>query len=304
MPKKFSLADRRRWLADYESGKPIASIAKEAHADVRTVKRAIEEARLARDASAARAELLKEALRKHQDTLLELIHGILSSLEPPPLDRLVPWRSGEFWASISLPGAHAEFQGDIFGPAVNVRLEVEGRVEWELLVEHLKRDKLWKMLEDWKKAVAAHLQAKVRLFKKAASLLAEKSGYPLVEEPGTPPFLYGDNSVRLLSRSALSEGLGLLPMGSFEGELAADPESGEVRWQGFIVARAPKAEVEAKLAILGALAELKGSEELKEAVRTYQLAQEAATKAKRIAEELALLGMVPGQCRVCSRLGV
>ena len=83
MPKKFLDTDKRKWLKLYEDGKTEIQIAKEyAKCDLRTVRRGIEEARHKLDVKVARAELLKEALRKHQDSLFkeldEIIHRITS----------------------------------------------------------------------------------------------------------------------------------------------------------------------------------------------------------------------------------
>ena len=38
---------------------------------------------------------------------------------------------------------------------------IELRLAWGLLQEHLKRNAVWRMLADWKKAYAAHLNAKI-----------------------------------------------------------------------------------------------------------------------------------------------
>ena len=87
MPRKFLDTDKRKWLNLYESGKTEIWIARErAKCDPRTVKRGIEEARRKQDARVARAELIKDALRKHQDSLLEELDKILAALTVPSED--------------------------------------------------------------------------------------------------------------------------------------------------------------------------------------------------------------------------
>ena len=77
MPKKFSITDKRKWLEDYENGKSEASIASDSRCDPRTIRRGIEEARRGRDAQAARIDLLKQAVLKHQKRLTNKLEELL-----------------------------------------------------------------------------------------------------------------------------------------------------------------------------------------------------------------------------------
>ena len=56
-----------------------------------------------------------------------------------------------------------------------------------LLKEHLKNDRLWKVLAQWKKAYAAHLTARIALQRKTVTLLEEETGYKLVDKHDVPP---------------------------------------------------------------------------------------------------------------------
>ena len=91
MPKKFSITDKKKWLEDYENGKPEASIAGDSSCDLRTIRRGIEEARRGRDAQTARIDLLKRALLNHQEHLLNKLEELLSTLTMPAHD----------WAALS-----------------------------------------------------------------------------------------------------------------------------------------------------------------------------------------------------------
>ena len=78
MRKKFLMPDYRKWLELYENGESERWIAREhAKCDVRTVKRGIEKASLERDARMVRTELLRQALKSHQESLLDLMKEIL-----------------------------------------------------------------------------------------------------------------------------------------------------------------------------------------------------------------------------------
>ena len=76
MPKKISIIDKREWLRLDEEGKSEAWIAKEKKRNIRTIKKGIEDARRERDAQLARSELLRGALRNHQDHMLALINEL------------------------------------------------------------------------------------------------------------------------------------------------------------------------------------------------------------------------------------
>ncbi len=77
MPKKISIQEKRDWLVEYENGKPIKDIAGDAKRDTRTINGALDDARRDRDARFARAELMKDALYKHQDLLRDGLKTII-----------------------------------------------------------------------------------------------------------------------------------------------------------------------------------------------------------------------------------
>jgi len=96
MPRKFDDTKKKEWLEFYEGGKTEKWIAHRAGCDLRTVRKAINEARLKQDVVVARREMVKEALRKHQDSLLEELDRILSSLAVPQRDfAVLSWYHGD-----------------------------------------------------------------------------------------------------------------------------------------------------------------------------------------------------------------
>jgi hypothetical protein len=84
-----------------------------------------------------------------------------------------------------------------------------------------------------------------------------------------------------------------------------DKESGRVRYGvGMVLAEAPGEEEECKANILVSLKEVLESAEAAKVKKTDADLVEATVKAKRAVEEVLLLELVTGECRVCRRLGV
>ena len=228
--------------------------------------------------------------------LLAILDNILKALQLPPL-ALQPE------LPILLP--EATVTPDETKTMVLV-LNAENRPEWELLEEHLgKRDPMWAALEKWKKAMLAHLQARMALRSETESLLKSKTGYRLVEEATAPPFLYSDTVVPLLYREALNIAFETASETSLEKRIKVDKGSGEVRYDaGTILAKAPGAEEKCESNIVAAFGELTESAGLKRTVESYHEIEKPMAALKRAAEEIDLMGIVPGRCRICRRIGI
>lgn len=303
MPKKISPNERRQWLERYDSGESEASIAKAAYRDVRTVKKCIAQARRERDLHGARVEILKNALKQHQERLLNTIKEVELALVMPTGDL---WRAWGQNAPSSLPrlvGAAATYEED---KGWTVALWAESKPEWGLVQEHLKGDPVWTSLNAWRKVLAAYVEARINLEDKCANLLMEKTGYKLVDQPVKPPFLYSYTSLNLIYKVVLSRALGVVEQKTeFEDMVVVDKERGAVKYGiGTILAEAPGEEERCKTNILAALEELFESEEATEVGQTHKGLEEATIKARRVVEEILLLELVPGECRVCHRLGI
>ena len=176
MPRKFLDTDKRKWLELYESGKTEKWIAREhAKCDPRTVKRGIEEARRKQDAGSPGAELLKDALRKHQDSLLEELDKILAALTVPSEDFVVlSWyHGGDSIFTESETASNEQQTSDV--SASRRASRSEGGTVRGLLKEHLKNDRLWKVLAQWEKAYAAHLTARMALQRKTVALTTREN---------------------------------------------------------------------------------------------------------------------------------
>jgi len=300
MPKKFDDSQKKQWLKFYEQGKSEKWIANRAGCDVRTVKNAINEARLKRDVVVARVELVKDALRNHQDGLLEELDRIMSYLVVPPKDFLVlSWYRGG---------------NSIFNDAgEQIKLESgEDSTMRRLLKEHLKNDKLWRVLRQWEKAQADHLTAKAAFQRKTATVLQDKTSYKLIDSGGTPPFIYSDTAGRQLYKAAIDMAFAAPDeraqesiIRKMETAISVRTDTGDVIFEkGHTLGVAPGSEEATKQHLLDALKDLGKSPEVKAVVETYWALEQITTKARQVVEDIRLLGLVTGQCEICRRLGM
>ena len=301
MPKTIPLTEMRQWLEYYEQGKSEVSIAKDAHRDVKTIKRGIDHARMERDSTAARTELLKEAYHKHQNKLLSIIDNILAALVLPGSDLVFNRERDGSRTPIRLPGATVSYNKE---RGLVLELYDENTAQWELLREHLKHDRLWGKIYQWKEKMITHLKARLALKLKAVYLLEWKTGYKLTEKPITPPFLYS-SSTDLLYKAALNRALEIPEGINIEERVIADTDKGEVRYNiGLVLAEAPGAVEECRANIRNAYVKLLAAGEVKSVAETYRNLEQSTANARRSVEEISLLGLVPSHCRVCQRLGM
>jgi hypothetical protein len=305
MPKKIFPNERRQWLERYDSGESEAAIAKDAHRDVRTVKKCIAQARRERDAHGARVELLKNALKQHNDRLVNAVKEAESALVIPPRDLWIPWRQNAPPSTIGFIGSTATYEAD---KGYKVTLAAESKPEWELVQEHLKGDSMWAYLTAWRRALAAHVEARRELEAKWAGLLIEKTGYKLVEQSmdqsDEPPFLYSWSTLDLIYQAVLDRAPDVEQTKKLEDAITVDTETGTVWYDNKKkLAEAPSEGERCKANILAALKEALKSKEADRVEPTYKELQEATVKAKRAVEEILLMELVPGECRVCRRLG-
>jgi len=304
MPKKFLPHHKKNWLELSESGKSEKWIANQTKCDPRTVKKGIEEARRERNAAIAQIELVKEALRDHKDQLLAVIDDIKSVLVMPPDNIEIRREKDGTLAPIPLSGAAVK--PDKSG-GLMLLVRAEESVEWELLQEHLRGDKIWKILKQWKESILAYINAIIDLELAAGRLIKARTGLQLVDEiPRSAETGYICPAVvQIFYEVALRHSLGIKDGTNIEEHIVASPD-GYVRNGpgGTELAYAPNSQEDCKNELLDALRKLYESPEAEQVSISYKEAQELTEKAKRILDEISLLRLVPGSCRVCQRLGV
>jgi len=270
---------------------------------LRTIKRGIEEARRERDARTARAELLKDALQRHQDDLLAVLDEALANVGGLPVETQPSSAEGAESMLVELPGSKIGYGK---GKGWAVTLNAEATPQWELLREHVKRDAIWGAVDRWKKALIADLEARIALRQQGAQLLVQKTKYKVAVGKDTTrkkPFLFG-GAVDFVYRQALNQALGIGQGEGLEGCLETNPSGIIEERSGTVVAYVPNSPEECRKRIIEALEALFRSSEAKKAQDAHRAVEEALAKARRSLKELLMLKLVPGQCRVCRRLGM
>jgi len=305
MPKKIPIQQKRDWLVEYENGKSKNDIAKDANRDIRTINEALEDARRDRDARFARAELMKESLYKHQDLLRNGLNNIVRSLELPTND-CAPLSWHECEKSIfkrtynlrELTGVH----GISFKKG---RPSVSSMLTDDLLRQHFRNDKTWKLLVQWEKVYLEHINDRLTLQEKLVSLIERKTGYHLVDrEKDESSFVYSYTTGPILYEAALESVLKIGSKYNLEADVKVDPNLGEVRFRHSSLVKDPGDIESCRDNIIMAYKELLESPAIKNVADTYNNLSESGAKARQAVEEINLLGYIPGSCNVCRRLGM
>ena len=293
------------WLEKYESSKSEASIASDSKCDVRTVRKGIEEARWERDARTARIDLLKQAALKHQENLLDKLKEILSALTVPPKDRVVlSWhRNGESIFSKGERNVENALRDEVRKVSEDSGTQTD--MVQDMLRQHLRNDKLWKILAQREKVYASHRSERIALQRKVVGLLEEETGYKLVGSSDVPlPFLYSYTTGDLFFRMTLRRAFGDYKNDEWQDKIVVDTSAGCVKYHGSILAEVPGKEDECRKKLLDAFRKMQILPEVARVVETYRELEESTLRARQAIEEIRLLGLIPGQCKVCRRLGM
>jgi len=305
MPKKISIQQKRDWLVEYENGKSIKDIAGDAKKDTRTINEALEDARRDRDARSARAELMKDALYKHQELLRDGLHKIIRNLELPTNDRApLSWHEGE--KSIFKRTWNLKKLTGVTGISLKKgRPSASSVLTDDLLRQHFRNDKAWKLMVQWEKAYLEHINDRLTLQEKLVSLVEQKTGYHLIDRAkDESSYVYSYTTGPILYEAALESSLKTGSKYNLKDDVKADPGSGEVRYRGSSLAKAPGEEKSCRENILTAYNELLKSSAMEHVVTSYTSLLEISAKARQAIEEINLLGYIPGSCNVCRRLGM
>jgi len=309
VPKKFSLVQKKHWLEQYEAGVPEASIARDAGCGLRAVKKGIEDARRERDAQAARVDLLKQAALRHQERLLQRLEDIMSTLTLPAYDwAILSWvQSGASIlneADIDLANTIKNENGDeLKVPGVSADV-AEDMVD-EMLKQHLRGDKLWTLIARRERAYASHRSARVDLQCRVVRLLEARTGCALDERgDAQPPSVCSYTAGELCYRFALGHSFGELTSDSWHDEITVDSSGAHVVHRSNILAHAPGKAAEIRENLVSAFREAQLTREVTRVKNTYEELAAATLGSKRAIEEIKQLGLVPGRCDICRRLGM
>ncbi len=300
MSRKINIKDKKRWLDMYEAGKTEVQIARAEKRDPRTIARGIEEAIKDRRLMNIEDDLMRKAIFDHQKQLTDVLEEIKTILVmPPDVLELRDEKDGTL-ADMPVSG------GLVKNPAkdeMTLELEVEKKLEYELLQEHFKQEKVWDYLKQWRSALAGYVGAEWK-FKKAIKRLLENQGLELKQrrtEKATDYFL--PSLVVLFYGVAVNKILNIPDETNLEeGIIAGDDNYIRHGPGGTELARFINA-TEGRDRIVSVFVSLPQTPEASEVRRTHMELADITRTARREVDELLALNMVTGRCRVCHRLG-
>jgi len=248
--------------------------------------------------------LMKEALSKHQLRLEEGLQSIVSSYEVADKYTPLSWYEGE--GSIFDPAVNKKKLLRVAGISLTKGRPVESTINVnEMLRQHFRGDKMWKLLVEWEKAVLAYAEACSKLQTRLVYLLRNETGYSLQSEgQAIPPYLYSYTVGPFLYELALVEARVDNRETKLDDEIVVDLQSGSVRRRGSIFAEVPSNEEKCRLGIINAYRKLKTSSSFIDIKPSYQTMNEIAEKAQQAVTEITYLEYISGVCNICKRLGM
>jgi hypothetical protein len=304
MPKQIPMSEKREWLNAYDEGKPAAIIARERKRALKVIKRGIEEARAERDGAAARAEIVKEALIKHQQQLMGIVDRLFKATEIPPADLEVHEDRNGALAPIQLP-----YSRIIYAPeeGLTVELSDENTSLWRLLKEHLARDRIWSAIRNWKEAMISYFRARFDLESAVKMLIERKTGFRVSAAPpgDKEPDVVYDFTVKLFCTVQTHKALGIPDETNPQDRIVAG-DDGYVRHGagGSELAYCPGKQNECREALITVFNKISDLPEMEKVINTEIELKNVSSKLKRSLEDILLMGLVPGRCRICSRISL
>ncbi|RJO60438.1 MAG: hypothetical protein C4542_09060 [Dehalococcoidia bacterium] len=299
MPRKYSADDRAKWLSLSEKGKSESYIANYYKKDLRTIKSGIIQARREQESREARIGLIRDALKKHQERLLEYLNILERSFELPSVElEPLSWYPQEE-NSVFLEKKEARERFKKGRPT-----EDEGKPS--MLRQHLRNNRLWRAIALWNESYTEHMLTRLELQYKTISLIREKTGLPVLADSQAkePPFVYSYNACHVLYKYALSFAIS----GKSDAELCERIHADNSRhWVvldvGTIMAELQGNEDKYRSLILQAYQELKKAPELEAVITAYRTLEKLAPPLKDVISDYLALGLLPGTCSVCERIG-
>lgn len=288
MSRKISIQEKKKWLEMYEQGETEVQIARSLKRDPRTVTRGIEEAIKNRRLAYAEDDILRNALFKHQDQLIGILKNMAEMLVMPPYNLELREEKEGILAPIPLPGALLK---QVSKEQMILEIHDENRLEWELLKEHLKQDELWDLIRQWRKALIDHVWAGWQ-FKQAV-----KSNLLRDTDLGSPKYT-DDKKLENLLRELVD-----LFYNVTTQRILGIPNATDVQRLIDEKLLSYKDTAQTGDKVVSIFASLPGSIEAFKVKNTYEELTKITKLAKRQVDEILLLGMVTGKCRVCRRLG-
>lgn len=297
--------ERRRWLEQYEGGKSLSALAKGTGRNIRTITTHVQRASEDRERAMARTDLYRQAVTKHNGDLLTALAGVRDSLVAPRPELLTLFAHFLWNKGAMLPPV-LEFRDDAFRVALVRGDEDQARL-LELARDHLRRDRdLWNGLDEWQRVLKKYADGCLELGRRVGTEASEKLDVELTpRERGATGAEEGlhEGFVSWPCRLSIETMLGDV-IGDQVDELKVTDS--QLRYGGDVIATLSSPE---KLSaarqyfpeLIGKLPQDQGVRKIAEMRR--QLV-DRAQGLRRIIGDVLLIGLVPGRCSVCKRVGL
>jgi hypothetical protein len=272
---------------------------------MRTVKKAIEDMRGRLAAQEAMAQLYRDAFHGHIDQLNSALDSIIEGLRIPG-----PYFSELAWKEITVSKAASQENKEAGEKGVKNTEQIDDVFsERALIAEHLKNSKAWRALSDWTRSLRKHRTACGLLQMRSFEVLKELTGLNAYEQRDVVagPFIHAENAGDLLCRVALKYLSVEYDTEAVAKEITVNDESRAVVHYTTVLAEGfedTRKASECRTNIVKSLEMLKESTEARQVLMTFQQLGKLMPKVRNELLAVRLLGVLPGQCRICRQFGL
>lgn len=303
MPKPTPMSEKQKWLSEYQKGMSEFALSKKYHRDVRTIKKGIEDAIREQELRQARVNFLTERLNRHQDTLLNELTSIKESTGAPETSYApLSWHEGENSVfSYKLP--EKPDSGAVVKEKKRERKVEQPVSARRLLEQHLGNDVLIKSLRSYEEAYTENVIERKVFQKTIVNTLVEITKLKVLDKRIKASYVCSYTTGDFLYKKLLND-MKDREFDEFCQEIETDAINGNVTYSHNVLIEAPGKEKLYRKRLCRAFSELHDSRELVNVLHSQRMLEEAATRLHQAIDEILLLGMVTGRCRVCRRLGL
>jgi hypothetical protein len=161
------------------------------------------------------------------------------------------------------------------------------------------------LLAEWQRAYADDRVARMDFQRKMVEAVESATGLKFDDQVNTnPPDIYSYILGPLYYQSILRKAFHPDTQLTLKEEMVADVTRGTVNYRRNILAEDPGNEESTRQALINVLDNLQALPEVKQVTATYQRLLEITLRLRQSAEQIKLLGIIPGKCDICSRLGM
>lgn len=300
MAKKYFEEDHQEWLRSLESGKSIQQVAVDIDCDPRTVRDGIDKARRARDRANARFSLVRDALQKHHDELIETI-GLVEQSVAIPQDDLI--KAELILKNItSIPIEKGKYK--LKKGYSKIVFDYEDNLGWELTKEHLPwRDKAVSKLISYKDILKTHLDNRVALLTKTIDLIG-KALHGSQQSKGRFDSISPVN-IDHFYLPIVRTAIGRIDRSDPHKCLKTSADNTQIisTASAYLIKNLSDAKGSIK-SIQQAYPDILNSNEFSAVGKSFTALNNEHRNTRKQIQELKMLNLLPGECRVCRQIGI